>query len=85
MNALEKALLIKELHQLLDGLEHRSLSFFETAKSKSVLPNARTPAVVVTIILFTFRRSLCGKRQTERSRRTLCAVLALVFCYVHTL
>ncbi|NNH26378.1 hypothetical protein [Acinetobacter terrestris] len=37
MNALEKALLIKELHQLLDGLEHRSLSFFETAKSKSRL------------------------------------------------
>ena len=37
MNALEKALLIKELHHLLDDLEHRSLSFFEIAKSKSRL------------------------------------------------
>lgn len=37
MNALEKALLVKELHQLLDGLEHRSLSFFEIAKSKTRL------------------------------------------------
>lgn len=37
MNALEKALLIKELNLLIDGLEHRSLSFFEIAKSKSRL------------------------------------------------
>ena len=37
MNALEKALLIKELTLLIDGLEHRSLSFFEIAKSKSRL------------------------------------------------
>ena len=37
MNALEKALLIKELNILIDGLEHRSLSFFEIAKSKSRL------------------------------------------------
>ncbi len=37
MNALEKALLIKELNLLINGLEHRSLSFFEIAKSKSRL------------------------------------------------
>ncbi|MGE8561215.1 MAG: hypothetical protein ACN6NJ_09750 [Acinetobacter sp.] len=37
MNTLEKALLIKELHLLVDGLEHRSLSFFEIAKSKTRL------------------------------------------------
>lgn len=37
MNALEKALLIKELHHLLNDLEHGSLSFFEIAKSKSRL------------------------------------------------
>jgi len=35
MNVLEKAKLIKELHQLLDGLEQRSLSFFEIARSKA--------------------------------------------------
>ncbi|MGS0706626.1 hypothetical protein ACVBEE_08850 [Acinetobacter sp. ANC 3781] len=37
MNALEKALLVKELHHLLNDLEHGSLSFFEIAKSKSRL------------------------------------------------
>lgn len=35
MNVLEKAKLIKELNQLLDGLEQRSLSFFEIARSKA--------------------------------------------------
>ena len=34
MKAIEKALLIKELHQLIDGLEHQPLSFFEIARSK---------------------------------------------------
>lgn len=34
MNALEKALLIKELHQLTNDLEHRALSFYEIAKAK---------------------------------------------------
>ena len=34
MKAIEKALLIKELHQLIDGLEHQHLSFFEIARSK---------------------------------------------------
>jgi len=35
MNVLEKAKLIKELNQLIDGLEQRSLSFFEIARSKA--------------------------------------------------
>lgn len=35
MKAIEKALLIKELHQLIDGLEHQPLSFFEIARSKN--------------------------------------------------
>ena len=34
MKAIEKAMLIKELHQLIDGLEHQPLSFFEIARSK---------------------------------------------------
>lgn len=34
MNALEKALIIKELHHLTDNLEHRALSFYEIASSK---------------------------------------------------
>lgn len=34
MNALEKALIIKELHYLTDNLEHRALSFYEIASSK---------------------------------------------------
>lgn len=34
MNALEKALLIKELHQLTLDLEHRTLSFYEIARAK---------------------------------------------------
>ena len=37
MNALEKALLIKELNQLIHGLEQGNFSFFEIAKSKSRL------------------------------------------------
>lgn len=37
MNILEKALLIKELNVLIDALENRSLSFYETAYSKSRL------------------------------------------------
>lgn len=35
MNVLEKAKLIQELNQLIDGLEQRSLSFFEIARSKA--------------------------------------------------
>ena len=35
MNVLEKAKLIHELNQLIDGLEQRSLSFFEIARSKA--------------------------------------------------
>ena len=34
MNALQKALLIKELNQLIHDLEHRALSLYEIAKSK---------------------------------------------------
>ncbi|CAB1208195.1 hypothetical protein [Acinetobacter bouvetii] len=35
MNVLEKVMLIKELNFLIDGLEQRSLSFFEIARSKT--------------------------------------------------
>ena len=35
MNVLEKAKLIQELNQLIEGLEQRSLSFFEIARSKA--------------------------------------------------
>ena len=37
MNVLEKAQLIQELHALIDGLEHRSLSFYQIAYSKARL------------------------------------------------
>ena len=35
MNTLEKSLLIKELHDLIDALEHQRLSLYETAKAKA--------------------------------------------------
>lgn len=35
MNVLEKAKLIQELNLLIDGLDQRSLSFFEIARSKA--------------------------------------------------
>ncbi len=37
MNALEKALLIKELHQLTNDLEHRRFLFMKLPKQKSAL------------------------------------------------
>ena len=37
MNVLEKVQLIQELHALIDGLEHRSLSFYQIAYSKARL------------------------------------------------
>ena len=36
MNTLEKSLLIKELHDLIDALEHQRLSLYETAKAKAI-------------------------------------------------
>ena len=35
MNTLEKSLLIKELHDLIDALTHKRLSLYETAKAKA--------------------------------------------------
>jgi hypothetical protein len=35
MKAIEKALLIKELHQLIDGLEHQPLSFLKLRARKT--------------------------------------------------
>lgn len=59
MNILEKALLIKELNVLLDGLEHRSLSFYEIAYSKSRLNDIFTlcdnPAFKEQILRFKSR------------------------------
>jgi hypothetical protein len=39
MNALEKALTIKELHDLINNLENRALSFYEIASSKKRIHN----------------------------------------------
>lgn len=35
MKAIEKAMLIKELHQLIDGLEHQPLSFLKLRARKN--------------------------------------------------